>query len=286
VYADDVVDDAPDVPADLEYPFHDEIEAVRAALSARASAANQFRIVRDPNSVRWGLHEVRRRVHPSDDDIVADNVQFLFDTVAEATIGALNHAAGEPVVIHGGVVVPNMPENARITGSPGYRARIDGNLYNLDQVELRAVYEQTHRNSGDHARQAAIHYDIPIGQHVHAFSELWAKQPRRSRPKLHNFLDEMMPSMSKRTRQRHLKVFAIVSSDDWPDMVATTEIEITGMESILRVARAFSPPPPRKKKTPLKERYLALRDAVLSRKYGEARRLIEQFDDEDYSPWS
>lgn len=92
--------------------------------------------------------------------------------------------------------------------------------------------------------------------------------------------------MSKRTRQRHLKVFAIVSSDDWPDMVATTEIEITGMESILRVARAFSPPPPRKKKTPLKERYLALRDAVLSRKYGEARRLIEQFDDEDYSPWS
>jgi hypothetical protein len=54
------------------------------------------------------------------------------------------------------------------------------------------------------------------------------------------------------TRQRHLKVFAIVSSDDWPDMVALAREEITGMESILRVAGAFSPPPPRPKKTPLK----------------------------------
>ena len=68
-----------------------------------------------------------------------------------------------------------MPANARIIGSPGYRARIDGSLYDLDQDELQAVYERTRRNSGDHARQAAIHYDIPIGQQVHAFCELWDK---------------------------------------------------------------------------------------------------------------
>ncbi len=69
-------------------------------------------------------------------------------------------------------------------------------------------------------------------------------------------------------------------------MVALAQEEITGMESILRVARVFSPPRPRKKKTPMKERYLMLRDAVRSEKYAEARQLIDQFDDEDYTPWS
>jgi hypothetical protein len=127
--------------------------------------------------------------------------------------------------------------------------------------------------------------NIPIGQQVHAFVELWKKQPRRGRPKLHDYLDEMMPGTNKRTRQRHLKVFAVVSSDDWPDMVALAQEAITGMESILWVDRAFSPPPPRKKKN-LKERYLTLRDAVLSENYTEARRLIEQFDGQDYTPWS
>ena len=92
--------------------------------------------------------------------------------------------------------------------------------------------------------------NIPIGQQVHAFVELWKKQPRRGRPKLHDYLDEMMPGTNKRTRQRHLKVFAVVSSDDWPDMVALAQEAITGMELILWVDRAFSPPPPRKKKTP------------------------------------
>jgi ribosomal protein L4 len=69
-------------------------------------------------------------------------------------------------------------------------------------------------------------------------------------------------------------------------MVALAKEEITGMESILRIARAFSPPRPRKKKTPTKQRYLALREAVLSEKYAEARQLIDRFDDEDYTPWS
>jgi hypothetical protein len=273
--------DVPDVPADLEYPFHDLTEAVNAALNTRAKTGFQFRIVNDPDSDRWGFYEVPRRVHPSDEKIVVDKVLCLFNTVAEATIGALNRAAGEPVVIHGGVVVPNMPENARIIGSPGYRAGIDGSLYDLNPAELQAVYRQTDRKGRNHARQAAIHCDIPLGQQVHAFMELWEKQPRRSRPKLHDFLDEMMPGMNKRTRQRHFKVFAIVSSDDWPDIVTTAQEEITGMASILRVARAFSTPLPRKKKTPLKERYLALRRAVLSGEYAEALRLIEQFDDED-----
>jgi hypothetical protein len=69
--------------------------------------------------------------------------------------------------------------------------------------------------------------NIPIGQQVHAFVELWKKQPRRGRPKLHDYLDEMMPGTNKRTRQRHLKVFAVVSSDDWPDMVALAWISHT-----------------------------------------------------------
>jgi hypothetical protein len=275
-----VADDVDDTPADLEYPFNDATEAVYAALKVRASPGKQWRIVSDPDSDSWGFHEVHRREHPPDDDIVPDGVPFPFNTVAEATIGALNHAAGEPVVIHDGVVVPGMPANARIVGSPGYRACIDGGLYDLDQDELRTVYEQTHRKSGEQSRQTAIHYDIPLGQQVSAFMELHRRMPK-PRPKLHDWLDERMPGMNKRTRQRHFKCFAIVSSYDWPDMVALAEEEITGMASILRVARAFSPPPPRKKKTPLKERYLALRNAVASQRYEQAQQLIEQYDGED-----
>jgi hypothetical protein len=275
------VDDAPGVPADQEYPFDDQIEAVNAALRARASAGNQFTTVRDPRSGRWGFHEIPHVAHPVDAAAVPDGVQFPFNTVSEATVGAVNYAAGEPVAVHGGVAVSSMPANARIIGSPGYRARIDGGLYDLDQDELRAVYEQTHRKSGEQARQTAIRYDIPIGQQASAFIELHRRMPRRDRPKLHDWLNERMPGMNKRTRQRHFKCFAIVSSYDWPDMVAQAGEEITGMASILRVARAFSPPPPRKKKTPLKERYLTLRNTVASQRYAEAQQLIEQYDSED-----
>jgi hypothetical protein len=249
-----------------------------------------IRVVLNTHSKRWGFFEVPPAVvvaqDAADDKFAPDNMAYPFNTVAEATVGAVNHAAGEAVAIHGGVTVRGIPANARITCSPGYRACINGGLYDLDRAELRAAYEQTHRKSGDHARQGAIHYDIPIGQQVHAFFELWGKQTRRSRPKLHDYLDEMMPGTDKRTRQRHLKTFAIVSSDDWPDMVALAEEEITGMASILRLAKRSTKQRPRKTKTPLKHRYLALRDAVLSGKYAEARRLIEQYDDEDYTPWS
>jgi hypothetical protein len=72
-------------------------------------------------------------------------------------------------------------------------------------------------------------------------------------------------------------------------MVALAEeekLEITGMASILRLAKRFTKTRPRKTKTPCKQRYLALSDAVLSRRYAEARRLIEQFGDEDYTPRS
>jgi hypothetical protein len=297
VVADDV-DDAPDVPADLEYPFNDQIEAVHAALQVRASAGNLWAIVRDSRSNRWGLHEMPRSAHPTEDDTVPDGVQFPFNTVAEATTGALLHLqpywgdTSTALLIHGGVPVPGMPANARIIGSPGYRACIDGGLYDLDQDELQAVHERTRRQSSELARQNAINYDIPIGQQVHAFRELreklWPNHRKRSSgaPKTNDWLDQMMPGVKKRTRERHFKTFAIVSSDDWPDMVALAQEEITGMESILRVARAFSPPPPRKKKTPMKERYLKLRDAIRSEKYAEARQLIDQFDDEDYTPWS
>ena len=91
VVADDV-GDAPDAPADLEYPFDDLTEAVHAALGVRASAGNRFRITRDLGSGRWGYHEVPRSMHPAEDDIVPDDdVQFPFNTVPEATAGALRY---------------------------------------------------------------------------------------------------------------------------------------------------------------------------------------------------
>jgi hypothetical protein len=185
--------------------------------------------------------------------------------------------------------VPGIPVNARIIGSPGYRATIDGGLYDLDQSELQAVHERTLRHSGEQARETTVKYDIPLGQQVHAFRELreklWPRHRRKrgSYPKVNDWLDQMMPTVQKRTRERHFKTFAIVSSDDWPVILAITEIEITGMESILRAARAFSPPRSRRKKvrTPLKDRYQALRAALLTRRYAEGRRLALKFDEED-----
>jgi hypothetical protein len=246
------VGDVQDVPADFEYRFNDLTEAVHAALEVRASVGNQFRIVRDPGSGRWGYHEVPRSVHPAKDAIVAEDVQFPFNTVAEATTGALRHLepywgdASTTLLIEGGVVVPGMAANARIIGSPGYRAGIDGGLYDLDQSALQAVHERTRRQSGEQARETTIKYDIPIGQQVHAFRELheklWPRHRRQrgSYPRMNDWLDQMMPSVKQRTRERHFKTFAIVSSDDWSVILATTEIEITGMDSILSAAKGPS----------------------------------------------
>ena len=163
------------------------------------------------------------------------------------------------LLIDAGVAVSGMPSNAEIIGSPGYRAGVDGGLYELDQAELQAVHERTRSRSGEQARETAIQYDIPIGQQVHACRELreklWPRHHRKrgSYPRMNDWLDQMMPKVNKRTRERHLKTFAIVTSDEWPDMVALAEEEITGMESILRIAKAFSPPgTPKKVRTPLK----------------------------------
>ena len=174
VVADDI-DDVPEVPADLEYSFNDQTEAVHAALEVRASAGNQFRIVRDRRSGRWGFHEVPRSVHLAEDAIVADDVQFPFNTVADATVGALRHLEpywGDPstaLSIDGGVAVPGMPSNARIIGSPGYRARIDGGLYDLNQSELQAVHERTRLRSGEQAprnRDRVRHPARPAGSRL------------------------------------------------------------------------------------------------------------------------
>jgi hypothetical protein len=100
---------------------------------------------------------------------------------------------------------------------------------------------------------------------------------------MHDFLDEMMPRMSKRTRQRHLRAFLIVSSEDWPVILSSTEVEITGMASILEAARTYAEPttPKRRKKTPMKQRYTELRNLVYTRRYEDARRLVLRFDAED-----
>jgi hypothetical protein len=222
---------------------------------------------------------------------VPDDVDYRYNTTEAATIAALRYLEpywndGSIHAIHGGVAVPDMPANVVITGGPGYRALIDAGLYDLDQEQLQAVCAATLKNGGERARKMAIVSDIPIGQQVHSFHLLYDKLPRRDRPKLHDYLDQKMPMVAKRQRQRHLKTFLIVSSDDWPAIQAHARevgTEITGMDSILTVARSFSPPKPRHKKvrTPLKERYEELRFLLLARRYEEARRLALQFDEED-----
>jgi hypothetical protein len=255
-----------------------------------AAGDHLIHVVLDTHSKLWGFYQMEQApTHESSgDDAFPVDLQYPFNTATTATVGALQHlapywGATSALMIYGGVGVPDMPVNAKIIGSPGYRAGIDGSLYAMDQAELQAVHAHTRRRSGEQERQIAIDYEIPIGQQVHAFIELHKQMPRGDRPKLHDWLDEMMPGTQKRTRQRHLKTFAIVSSDDWPLILATTEVEITGMESILKAARAFSPPRSKRKKvrTPLKARYMALRIALLTRRYEEGRRLALHYDEED-----
>jgi hypothetical protein len=251
-----------------------------------------IRIWFDTHSKRWGFFESQVPFDPERD--VPLDLKYPFNTVGDATIGALRHLEmfwGDPSIlwIHRGVAVPDMPRNARITGSPGYLTRIDAGLYDMSQEQLQAEHARTARESAGQARQTAIDYDIPIGQQVDAFRDLydrlWPKHHRKrgTYPKLNDWLDEMMPKVPKRRRERHFRTFAIVSSHDWPLILATTEVEITGMDSILAAARAFSPPTPRHKKvrTPLKGRYQELRFLLLARRYEEGRRRALEFDEED-----
>jgi hypothetical protein len=233
---------------------------------------------------RWGFYPS----HATAGDEVPDDVAYCFNTVEAATIGALQYLApywndDSLLVIHNGVRVSDMPSNAVVTGSPGYRAKIDAGLYDMGLEQLQAVQFQTERQIDALARQTAINQEVPLGQLVHALCLVWEKLPRRSRPKMHDWLDEVMPRVTKRKRQRHLRTFLIVSSEDWPSILRTTEVEITGMDSILRAARMYSgqTSPPRKRRTTMTERYLAVREAVIRGDLVEAQQLVAKYDRED-----
>ena len=245
-----------------------------------------------PHPVRQGPYKPRRwgfyPSHATAGDEVPDDVEYRFNTVEAATIGALQYL--EPywnddstLVIHNGVRVPDMPSNAVVTGSPGYRARIDAGLWDMGLEQLQAVLLQTERQIDAQAKQTAVSYDIPLGQLVHAFCLMWEKLAKKSRPRLHDWLDDVMPRMSKRKRQRHLRTFLIVASEDWPSILRTTEVAITGMESIERAARIYSGrmTPPRKKRTPVTQRYMALRGAVIRGDLVEAQQVVAKYDSED-----
>jgi hypothetical protein len=236
---------------------------------------------------RWGFYPS----HALAGDEVPDDVDYRFNTPEAATSAALRYLEpywndGSMIAIHDGVAVPDIPANVVITGGPGYRARIDAGLYDLDQEKLQAACADTLKNCDGRARETAITCDIPVGQQVHGFYLLYDKLRRRDRPKLHDYLDQMMPTVAKRRRQRHPKTFLIISSEDWPAIQAhaiEVGIEITGMDSILTAARSFSPPRPRHKKvrTPLKKRYEELRFLLLARRYEDGRRRALEFDEED-----
>jgi hypothetical protein len=232
---------------------------------------------------RWGFYPS----HATAGDEVPDDVEYRFNTVEEATTGALQYLESywnddSSLVIHNGVRVSDMPSNAVVTGSPGYRARIDASLYDMGLEQLQAVHLQSERQTDAQARHIAINQEIPFGQLVHAFCLMWEKL-LKPRPKMHDWLDEVMPRTSKRKRQRHVRMFLIVSSEDWPSILRTTEVTITGMESILQAARIYAgrTRPPRKKRTSMAERYLALREAVISRDLDEALLLVASYDYED-----
>jgi hypothetical protein len=116
------------------------------------------RIVFDDRPI-WPPHPVRRVAdhvrrwgffpsHALAGDVVPDDVEYRFNTVEAATIGALQYLEphwndGSLLAIHGGVHVPDMPANVVITGGPGYRARIDAGLYDLNQEQLQTECART-----------------------------------------------------------------------------------------------------------------------------------------------
>jgi hypothetical protein len=280
-----------DLPPDLDYRFAGIMEALDAALKLTPSRGHSFKIVRDQASGRFGFYEgPRGQDSPAEGEVLAS-----FNTVVDATRAALTHVrpwwndSRTLLLIDGGVTLPNMPTNVRIIHDAGFRSGIDASLYDLDVEGLRAIHERTRQGGGIQARQAAIRFDIPIGQQVHAahvlYEELWPRHRRRgdpTAPTRNEFLDEVIP-VQRRRRERHLKAFLIVSSEEWPHIEANAGIEITGIDSIMKAARIVFPPKTRNKKpkTPLKERYAALRAALLARRYEEGRRQALAFDEED-----
>jgi len=88
---------------------------------------------------RWGYYPS----HTIADDEVPSDVEYRYNTVEAATTGALQYLkpywddGSDALVIHNGVRVSNMPANAVITGSPGYRARIDAGLYDMGLGNFR-----------------------------------------------------------------------------------------------------------------------------------------------------
>jgi hypothetical protein len=96
---------------------------------------------------------------------VPSDVEYRYNTVEAATTGALQYLKpywddGSALVIHNGVWVSNMPANAVITGSPGYRARIDAGLYDMGLEQLQALHLQSERQFEAQAKQIAINYEI------------------------------------------------------------------------------------------------------------------------------
>src|ERR1700722_6587309 len=69
-------------------------------------------------------------------------------------------------------MVPDMPPNAKIIGSPGYRARINAYVYEMSQEQLLEEHAHTCRRSNEEEREVAISYEIPIRQQAHAFRVL------------------------------------------------------------------------------------------------------------------
>ena len=74
-----------------------------------------------------------------------------------------------------------------------------------------------------------------------------------------------------------------MSSDDWSVILATTEVEITGMGFHPASGESLQPPRqrPKKVRTALRDRYQALCASLLRRCYEVGRRLALRFDEED-----
>jgi hypothetical protein len=246
-----------------------------------------IRVVFDPESRRFGYFA------PEFENACTE---FKYATAHEATSEALYFAetawsdggrlADVPIdlTIDGGDSL-DAPPNVRCVDSGDYRLWLNAHLYSYDENELRGRIVEDVEQAMAAQRELAARWEVPLGQSVEAARLLYKRlYPNRRRgsndPTLGQFLDGLFP-VDQTTRDRWYKAYLIVASPDWPAMLTSYTGKRRGIAGIFDAARHFAGKPARPKRTPTRDRYVELRNAIDADDLQAARAAAKRHDDED-----
>jgi hypothetical protein len=246
-----------------------------------------IRVIFDPESRKFGFFapEFERAC-----------TEFKYATAHEATSEAFCYAetawcdggkladASIDLTIEGGDFDDALP-NVRRVDTGDYRLWLNAHLYSFDEDELRRDIAQGVEQATAAQRELAARWEVPLGQSMEAARLLYKRRyPHRRRgsndPTLNQYLDELFP-VDQTTRDRWYKAYMIVAASDWPAMLAGYAGKRKGIAGILDAARQFARKPTRPKRTPIRDRYAELRNALDADDLQAARAAAKRHDDED-----